>query len=125
MNSDSALTTPLETPRERTPAETIPNDNNNTNRKIIADANTGIINDNEKEIKDNKVLPWDMTDHEIKIKSFSGYTVKLNGWIRHDIREQRMKEAKEKELERNKEKEKNENTRETTKEQEKSIDKDI
>ncbi|CCK72943.1 Ies4p KNAG_0M00900 [Huiozyma naganishii CBS 8797] len=36
-----------------------------------------------------KVLPWDRVEGYIPIKSFSGYEVKLSGWIRHDVREQR------------------------------------
>lgn len=88
MNNSSTLNTPLETPRETTPIETIPKDK--------------VTGGNEKTVEDNKVLPWDKTDHEIKIRSFSGYTIKLNGWIRHDVREQRLKEAKEKESEKDK-----------------------
>lgn len=44
-------------------------------------------------------LPWDHVDHEIAIKSFSGYTVKLNGWVRHDVREERQREREREEKE--------------------------
>lgn len=43
-------------------------------------------------VKNARVLPWDKVEHEIPIKSFGGYEIKLNGYIRHDIREQRLQE---------------------------------
>lgn len=120
MNNSSTLNTPSETPRETSPNEIIPKDK--------------VAEDNKVTVEDNKVLPWDKTDHEIKIRSFSGYTIKLNGWIRHDIRNQRLTETKKNEA---KEKDKeinntdrdkveiNKESEETTKEQDGSKDKNI
>ncbi|SCW00590.1 LAFE_0C07558g1_1 [Lachancea fermentati] len=30
------------------------------------------------------VLPWDLTQQSIPVKSFTGYEVQLSGWVRHD-----------------------------------------
>ncbi|CCF59270.1 hypothetical protein KAFR_0G02360 [Kazachstania africana CBS 2517] len=56
------------------------------NQQVVEDPDT-----------DKLVIPWDKVDQEIDVKSFTGYTVKLNGWIRHDIRGQRKTEIDEKE----------------------------
>ncbi|CAL9728347.1 hypothetical protein MOUN0_D02036 [Monosporozyma unispora] len=76
----SNINTPTETPKEVTPVDSILETINNEDTKTTTIENA---------------LPWDNIDHQIPIKSFSGYTVKLNGWVRHDIREQRELEEKE------------------------------
>lgn len=58
-------------------------------KKVISPEET---TPNQIEGKDVKVLPWDKVEHEIPIKSFGGYEIKLNGYIRHDIREKRLQD---------------------------------
>lgn len=45
----------------------------------------------KNDIKSNDpVIPWVNEPHSVSIKSFAGYDIKFNGWVRKDIKEQRQ-----------------------------------
>lgn len=83
------------TPKEVTPVNKMPEEVANEEEVVVVkDDNEVVKNEAEIANKEN-ALPWDHVDHEIGVKSFSGYTVKLNGWIRRDVREERQRAERE------------------------------
>ncbi|EDO15869.1 hypothetical protein Kpol_1009p15 [Vanderwaltozyma polyspora DSM 70294] len=72
-----------------------------TEGEVESQTNIDVSNakqDNQKD--DNKpVLPWENSSKDIQVKTFTGYTLNLKGWIRKDIKEKQSKEREEKRLE--------------------------
>ncbi|CCH58768.1 hypothetical protein TBLA_0A09850 [Henningerozyma blattae CBS 6284] len=107
MSQDSSITSSASTPAiESSPIEktsTVSSTSNSTNsnstnnlttspqKNKLGNSNKAQNNMNKKAFEEQKkhVLPWDNTEHEVPIKSFTGYEVNFNGWIRKDIREER------------------------------------
>lgn len=46
----------------------------------------------EKQDNTKPVLPWENTKREVNVKTFTGYNLNLNGWIRKDVMEQQIVE---------------------------------
>lgn len=71
------------------------NTNTNTNTHISVSSppphDQSIETTDKNDIKSNDpVIPWVNEPHSVSIKSFAGYDIKLNGWVRKDIKEQRQ-----------------------------------
>ncbi|CCC70532.1 hypothetical protein NCAS_0F00480 [Naumovozyma castellii] len=47
----------------------------------------------EKSDNSKRVIPWNLEDHGVNLKTFTGYDIKLNGWVRKDIIEERKKKS--------------------------------
>lgn len=54
--------------------------------------------DTKTENSNDPVIPWENEPQSVSIKSFAGYDIKFNGWVRKDIKEQRkLQKAREQE----------------------------
>ncbi|CCE65234.1 hypothetical protein TPHA_0K01000 [Tetrapisispora phaffii CBS 4417] len=65
------------------------------------------------------VIPWQNNHKSVEVKTFSGYTLKLKGWVRKDVVEKYQKQSIESVL-----KEKEEQKREQEQEQQKAEEED-
>lgn len=66
----------------------------------VHDTNVDIVKDDDEKNGDlddlEHVLPWEKTSGQIPIRSFSGYTIKFDGWVRGDVLAKRQLEQQQK-----------------------------
>ncbi|QLG74335.1 hypothetical protein HG535_0G02190 [Zygotorulaspora mrakii] len=48
---------------------------------------------NTKAQRKERVIPWEATHQQVDIKTFTGYDLKLDGWIRQDVLNERRHKA--------------------------------
>lgn len=64
-------------------------DNSNSNNELETPSKNDQDDNKSMKKASDPVIPWLAVDHEIGLKTFTGYNLSLNGWVRRDVLDER------------------------------------